>query len=172
MKHLRKCVLQLSAISALLLSLAACSEQLDSAAASTEKAQANSAVVSLDVYKSPTCGCCGKWMEHADASGFETLGHHPVDLNQFKIDKGITAPYQSCHTAVSQEGYVFEGHIPADIIHRFLANPPANALGLVVPGMPVGSPGMEVGSRQDEYAVLVLYKDGSDDIYEHIGSAQ
>ena len=92
-----------------------------------------------------------------------------ANLNKLKSDKGISPRYQSCHTAVSKDGYVFEGHIPADIIQRFLANPPPNAIGLAVPGMPAGSPGMEMGSRHDEYDVFLLSKDGGDVVYEHIG---
>lgn len=125
--------------------------------------------IPLDVYKSPSCGCCGKWVAHLEASGFEAALHHPSDLLKLKADKGVSPRYQSCHTAVSQDGYVFEGHIPADVIQRFLANPPPDAIGLAVPGMPVGSPGMEMGNRQDQYNVLILGKDGSDTIYEHIG---
>lgn len=125
--------------------------------------------ITLDVYKSPTCGCCGKWVTHVEASGFDTTLHHPADLNKLKADRGISPRYQSCHTAVSQDGYVFEGHIPADVIQRFLENPPSDAIGLAVPGMPVGSPGMEMGNRHDDYDVLLLTKEGSDTVYERIG---
>ena len=106
--------------------------------------------VRLDIYKSRTCRCCNKWVRHVEASGFKTVVYHPENLNKLKSDNGISPRYQSCHTAVSKDGYVFEGHIPADIIQRFLANSPLNAIGLAVPGMPVGSPGMEVGSRMDD----------------------
>jgi len=124
---------------------------------------------SLDVYKSPSCGCCGQWVAYVEASGFETRLHHLPDLNKLKADKGISPRYQSCHTAVSQDGYVFEGHIPAGIIQRFLANPPPEAIGLAVPGMPAGSPGMEIGKRHDEYAVLLLSKKGGNAVYEYVG---
>jgi hypothetical protein len=124
--------------------------------------------IRLDVYKSPSCGCCGKWVTHVEASGFKTVLHHPNDLNKLKADKGISPRYQSCHTAISLDGYVFEGHISADIIHRFLAHPPADTLGLAVPGMPAGSPGMEMGSRYEEYDILLLGKDDSNTIFEHI----
>ena len=97
--------------------------------------------------------------------------HHPENLNKLKSDMGISPRYQSCHTAVSKDGYVFEGHVPADIIHRFLTNPPPNAIGLAVPGMPVGSPGMEMGNRHDEYDIFLLNKDGNDVVYEHIGAS-
>jgi hypothetical protein len=125
--------------------------------------------VNLDVYKSQACLCCGQWVAHVEVSGFATELHHPADLNKLKSDKGISPRYQSCHTAISKDGYVFEGHIPADIIQRFLANPPSDAIGLAVPGMPVGSPGMEMGNRYDEYDVFLLNKDGNDKVYEHIG---
>ena len=94
--------------------------------------------------------------------------HHPADLNKIKADKGIAPRYQSCHTAVSSDGYVFEGHIPGHIIQQFLADPPKDVIGLAVPGMPAGSPGMEVGDRRDEYDVLLLSKDGSHTVYEHV----
>lgn len=128
--------------------------------------------VSLDVYKSRTCGCCKKWITHVEGLDFEATVHHPENLSRIKTDKGIAPRYQSCHTAVSKEGYVFEGHIPAGIIQRFLANPPLSAIGLAVPGMPVGSPGMEVGNRQDEYDVLLLKKEGNAEVYDHIGASR
>ena len=165
--HVRKMRWLVSII--LLVSVAACS---DNAELVNMPAVEESSVekISLDVYKSRTCNCCKKWVDHIEASGFETSVHHPANLNKLKSDKGISPRYQSCHTAVSKDGYVFEGHIPADIIQRFLANPPPNAIGLAVPGMPAGSPGMEMGSRHDEYDVFLLNKDGSDTVYEHIGA--
>jgi hypothetical protein len=152
----------------LLVSVAACSDNADFANGPSSK-DVTVEKKSLDVYKSPTCGCCGKWVTHVEASGFEIAVHHPVNLNQLKSDRGISPRYQSCHTTVSNNGYVFEGHVPGDVIQRFLTNPPPNTIGLAVPGMPVGSPGMEMGSRYDEYDVLSLNKDGSDAVYEHIG---
>lgn len=126
--------------------------------------------ISIDVYKSPTCGCCGKWVTHAEQNGFSPTTHHPEDLNKLKVEHGIAPQYQSCHTAVSQQGYVFEGHIPARYIHEFLAAPPADALGLAVPAMPVGSPGMEVDDRFMPYQVLLLKRDGSVAIFAEVGS--
>lgn len=159
------------AITALSWAFIACSSPLDAQKASTSQ---NTLAMSqsMDVYKSPTCGCCANWVSHVEAADFAVAIHHPSDLNKLKHDKGILPRYQSCHTAVNQEGYVFEGHIPADVIKRFLANPPANALGLAVPGMPVGSPGMEMGDRYDEYDVLLLGKDGSSTVFEHIAKKQ
>jgi len=124
--------------------------------------------VTLDVFKSPTCECCGRWVSHVDSEGFDSTTHHPADMNLVKQKLGIAPQYQSCHTGVSKEGYVFEGHIPADVMQRFLAEKPKDALGLAVPGMPVGSPGMEMGNRYDDYDVLLLKKDGSAQVYARI----
>ena len=154
----------------LFVSIAACSDNSDLANTAANKASP-AEKITLDVYKSRTCRCCNKWVTHVEASGFETDVHHPANLNKLKSDKGISPRYQSCHTAVSKDGYVFEGHIPADIIQRFLASPPPNAIGLAVPGMPVGSPGMEMGNRHDEYDVFLLNKDGIDVVYAHIGAS-
>ncbi len=126
--------------------------------------------IAIDVYKSPTCGCCGKWVTHAEQNGFSPTTHHPEDLNKLKAEHGIAPQYQSCHTTVSQQGYVFEGHVPARYIHQFLAAPPADALGLAVPAMPVGSPGMEVDDRFMPYQVLLLKRDGSVAIFAEVGS--
>ncbi|MDH3978696.1 MAG: DUF411 domain-containing protein, partial [Gammaproteobacteria bacterium] len=101
----------------------------------------------LTVYKSPTCGCCKVWIKHVNQAGFKTATEQPANLNDVKSELGVPPQVRSCHTAVSESGYVFEGHIPAKLIKRFLADPPDDALGLTVPGMPVGSPGMESGGR-------------------------
>lgn len=124
--------------------------------------------ISLDVYKSPTCGCCELWVEHINTKGFKSKVEHPDDLNAIKDKFGIKPQYQSCHTAVSQEGYVFEGHIPARLVKQFLAEKPANAIGLAVPGMPLGSPGMEVGDRITPYDVLLLHTDGTSSVFARV----
>lgn len=129
-------------------------------------------VIALEVYKSPTCGCCQLWVEHMDANGFISSVQHTEDLNAVKEKFGISAGFQSCHTAVSQDGYIFEGHIPARIIRQFLQEKPADALGLAVPGMPIGSPGMEVGDRVTPYNVLLLKKDGSSSVYAHVSTLE
>ena len=125
-------------------------------------------MIALDVYKSPTCGCCEGWIKHLEATGFSVDAHHPADMNRLKTDAGIAPLYQSCHTGVSRDGFVFEGHIPARHIQAFLANPPADAIGLSVPGMPLGSPGMELGDRFTPYQVLLLKKDGSSELFADI----
>ncbi len=152
-------------ITLLMLSVTACSENQTNA--EVNKA-VTSQLVALDVFKNPSCDCCGRWMSHVDSLGFKATHHHPTDLNAVKTELGIAPEYQSCHTGVSKDGYVFEGHIPAKVMQRFLAEKPKSALGLAVPGMPMGSPGMEMGSHYDDYDVLLLKKDGSAEVYEQI----
>ena len=123
---------------------------------------------SLLVHKTPTCGCCKKWVKHLEANNFSTMIKDHQNLQKVKEQHSIKPKYQSCHTAVSQDGYVFEGHIPSKFIKQFLANPEADAIGLTVPGMPLGSPGMEVEGRFTPYDVLVLYKDGSTKVYAEV----
>jgi hypothetical protein len=126
----------------------------------------------LQVYKSPTCQCCEKWLKHIEQHGFISTAHNQTSLSTFKSDKGIAPQYRSCHTAVSKAGYIFEGHVPAKFIHQFLANPPENAIGLAVPGMPIGSPGMEVGDKFMPYQVLLLNADNSYVVYAELNSYQ
>ena len=90
------------------------------------------------------------------------------NLQKVKEQYSLQPKYQSCHTAVSQDGYVFEGHIPSKFIKQFLADPEADAIGLSVPGMPLGSPGMEVQGRFMPYDVLVLFQDGSSKVYAEV----
>ena len=123
---------------------------------------------SLLVHKTPTCGCCKKWVKHLEANSFSTIIKDHQNLQKVKEQYSIQPKYQSCHTAVSQDGYIFEGHIPSKFIKQFLANPEADAIGLTVPGMPLGSPGMEVEGRFTPYDVLVLYKDGSSKVYAEV----
>ncbi len=124
----------------------------------------------LDVYKRASCGCCGHWVDHIKESGFEAITHDHEDLTAFKVEHGIDARYQSCHTSLSTDGYVFEGHIPAKFIKRFLAEKPEDAIGLTVPAMPVGSPGMEVEDKFRPYKVLLLKKDGSVTTYAMVNN--
>lgn len=125
----------------------------------------------ISVFKDPNCGCCEKWVTHLENEGFSTTVKDSDSLDAIKQEHGITPQYQSCHTGVT-EGYVFEGHVPAHIMKKFLAEKPENAIGLSVPGMPMGSPGMEMGDRYDDYDVLLLKKDGSSEVYEHVSAKQ
>ena len=133
-------------------------------------ASQHAATIHLDVYKSPTCGCCTLWMDHLAGNGFTSTSHHPDELGALKRDLGIPMRYGSCHTGVSADGYVFEGHVPARFIRAFLADPPAGALGLSVPAMPVGSPGMEYKDQFRPYDVLLLRKDGNVEVYASVAS--
>ena len=106
-----------------------------------------------------------------DNHGFTSTISNPKDLNSVKKKLGVLPKWQSCHTAVSNEGYIFEGHIPAKFIEAFLSAPPENTLGLAVPGMPLGSPGMEIGQRFSPYDIILMHKDGSSSIFAHVESA-
>ena len=116
----------------------------------------------ITVYKSPTCGCCSAWVDHMKANGYTVVSKNVDDLEAIKKVLGVPDPFQSCHTAMV-DGYVVEGHVPAADVTRMLAEKPEVA-GITVPGMPAGSPGMEVGSV-DKYDVLLFRSDGSAKVY-------
>ena len=129
-----------------------------------------SSSVALLVYKTPTCGCCKKWISHIED---EDIIQHSKDyrhISPVKTQYGIKPNHRSCHTAVTRNGFAFEGHVPAKFIKQFLAEKHNNAIGLSVPAMPVGSPGMEVGERFMPYNVLILFKDGSSKVYEKVNT--
>ena len=148
--------------------LASCSDDNTDSVASAQDA------VMMDLYASPTCGCCSIWQEHAQERGFAFTVHHRDndELTMEKLRLGINLRYHSCHTTVSADGSVFEGHVPAYLIHQYLAAKPADSIGLAVPGMPLGSPGMEAGDRLDPYDVLLLKTDGSTEVYASITNLQ
>ncbi len=115
----------------------------------------------LEIWKDPQCGCCHLWVEHLQANGF-AVQVHDVGNTAARQRLGMPQKLGSCHTA-RVAGYVIEGHVPASDIHRLLRDKP-QALGLAVPGMPIGSPGMdgpEYKGRKDPYAVLLVQRDGS-----------
>lgn len=117
----------------------------------------------LKVYKSPTCGCCADWVDHMRAAGFAVETHDTDNLFPIKTMAQIPAGKGSCHTGFIQ-GYVVEGHVPATEVQRLLKERP-EAIGLTVPAMPVGSPGMEMGDRRDPYEVLLILNDGSTEVW-------
>jgi len=117
----------------------------------------------VHVFKTATCGCCGGWVEHLKASGFPVRVTEVDDTMAARQRLGMPDRFGSCHTA-SVVGYVLEGHVPADDVKRMLAQRP-KSIGLAVPGMPVGSPGMEVGSRKDPYDVLLIDRSGQPSVY-------
>ena len=121
---------------------------------------------SIEVWKSPTCGCCGKWVEHLEANGFAVTANNTASamLDRIKREAGIEEKLASCHTA-KIDGYVIEGHVPAADIKRLVAEHP-DAIGLTVPDMPLGSPGMEQPDGETEpYDVLLVKKDGTTEVF-------
>ncbi len=114
------------------------------------------------VYKSPTCGCCSKWVEYLQAEGFTVKARDMIDMRSIKQRFGVPGSYASCHTAVV-EGRVIEGHVPASAIRKLLADKQAKDIRiLTAPGMPVGSPGMEVPGRKPQvYTVWAIDKKGN-----------
>jgi hypothetical protein len=119
----------------------------------------------IAVYKSPTCGCCGKWIEHLQANGFDVQPVDATDLHLVKSMAGIAPEQASCHTARIGD-YVIEGHVPAGDIRRLLTEHPQTR-GLTVPEMPLGSPGMEA-PNPEHYKVLLIGEDGSTSVFaEH-----
>ena len=119
----------------------------------------------IAVYKTPWCGCCDAWVDHLRENGFSVSVMEIDDLTPIKRQQSVPAALQSCHTAIV-DGYAIEGHIPASDIERLLAQRP-DADGLAVPGMPIGSPGMEQGDRRDPYAVILFSKDGQSVFSRH-----
>ena len=128
--------------------------------------------VSATVYKDANCGCCKDWISHAEDNGLSATAHDVTDLAVFKERYGVPTEMRSCHTAVTTDGYVFEGHVPAKYVAQFLENPPVQALGLAVPGMPVGSPGMEYQNKFAPYQIMQLNKDGTTEVYADIVSTE
>ncbi len=123
----------------------------------------------VEVWKTPSCGCCKDWIKHLQASGFEVKAHDVSDAVKREVRQrlGLADRYGSCHTALVG-GYLLEGHVPAREIQRLLKDKP-RALGLAVPGMPIGSPGMdgpEYGGRQDPYDVLLVQRGGTSSVYQ------
>lgn len=116
---------------------------------------------SIQVFKSPTCGCCSMWVDHLARSGFEVEAKDVADLDAVKQMAGVPAHLQACHTAVI-EGYAIEGHIPASAIKKLLAERPA-IKGLAVPGMPQGSPGMP--SATPEPYDVIAFGAGDDQLF-------
>ena len=122
----------------------------------------------IEVWKSPTCGCCKDWIAYLEAEGFEIKTHEVSETAKSAQRRNLGMPEQlgSCHTGVVR-GYVLEGHVPAREIRRLLADRPP-ALGLAVPGMPIGSPGMDgpaYGGRKDPFNVLLVQRNGTSAVF-------
>ncbi len=125
-------------------------------------AWAGAPLPTVEVFKSPSCGCCGKWVEHMKTNGFKVVTHETNDIAPLKQRLGVPLGMGSCHTA-EVGGYLIEGHVPADDVKRLLAEKP-NAKGLVSPGMPQSAPGMDLPGKQP-YEILLVRRDGSTSTY-------
>ena len=117
----------------------------------------------ITVFRSPTCDCCGQWIEHLEAAGFQVQDQITADMDSIKQQYGVPADLATCHTAIA-DGYVIEGHVPATDVERLLATQP-NLAGIAVPGMPMGSPGMEMGEQKDPYSVLAFTREGRTTVF-------
>lgn len=165
-----------AAVLALLAGTAACSRpggadpapsdnQAAASAPQAGQAGATAGQTRMVVYKTPTCGCCRAWVEQAQAAGFALEVHDTASVEPVKHEHGVPGHLASCHTALV-DGYVVEGHVPFDVIRRLLKERPQVA-GIAVPGMPAGSPGMEVpGGRKDPYDIIAFTRDGKVSVYE------
>ena len=117
----------------------------------------------MTVYKSPSCGCCAKWVEHVERHGFTVKTIPTADMAAVKARLKVPAAHQSCHTTVVG-GYVVEGHVPATDIKRLLAQKP-RAIGIAVAGMPMGSPGMEHDGHRQPYATMLIGTSGKATVF-------
>ncbi len=118
----------------------------------------------ITVYRSPSCGCCSGWIKHLQEHQFNVIDIKTNNMNKLKQKYGIPSKLASCHTAIIDD-YVIEGHVPAADIKQLLSQKP-NIIGLTVPEMPVGTPGMEMGNRKDPFSVLTFDKDGNTTIFK------
>lgn len=143
-----------SFVAALPFAFVACSGAVSSGSA----ADAAEPLPELVVYKTPTCGCCTAWIDHVRDAGFTIRTVEVEDTMPVATQYGVPGQLRSCHTAII-EGYAVEGHVPVREIRRLLAERPAIA-GIAVPGMPIGSPGMEMGERRDPFTVFAFTRDG------------
>ncbi|MEX2570488.1 MAG: DUF411 domain-containing protein [Gemmatimonadota bacterium] len=128
-------------------------------------ADAAAASPELTVYATPTCGCCGAWIEHMRENGFDVEVVYQDDLTAIRRAHDVPAEMTSCHMGVV-DGFAVEGHVPADVVHRLLAERPP-VLGIAVPGMPIGSPGMEhPDGIEQPYEVFTFDESGPREVYE------
>jgi hypothetical protein len=125
---------------------------------------AHAAPATLTVYKDPSCGCCTKWIDHLRAAGLHPVVHDRTDMDALKDTLGVPRALRSCHTAVAGK-YVVEGHVPAADLKRLVATAPRGIIGIAVPEMPVGAPGMEMGGRVDRYDVIAFGADGATKLF-------
>ena len=132
-------------------------------ALSTVNSYATETAATVNVYKSPTCGCCDAWVDHLKENGFEVISHNVSDLETYKKKADLPYGMGSCHTAFV-DGYAVEGHVPGADIKRMLMEK-LDIRGIAVPGMPMGSPGMEYGHRKDAYQTISYTEKGETDVF-------
>jgi hypothetical protein len=130
------------------------------------RAGAMDAPPTITVYKDPSCGCCTKWVDHLRSAGLRPDVRDRSDMDALKDSLGVPAALRSCHTAVMGR-YVIEGHVPVADMRHLLAAAPKGVIGIAVPGMPAGSPGMEVPGRTDRYDVIAFSADGTTKLFAH-----
>jgi hypothetical protein len=118
----------------------------------------------ITVYKDPSCGCCTSWVDHLRASGLQPTVRDRSDMDALKDSLGVPASLRSCHTAVAGK-FVVEGHVPAADLKALLARPPKGIVGIAVPNMPAGSPGMEMPGRRDKYDVIAFFAGGTTSVF-------
>lgn len=128
------------------------------------RVNAASVATPFTVYKDPSCGCCTKWVAHLTANGLKPVVKDRTDMAALKDSLGVPMPLRSCHTAVAGK-YVIEGHVPAADVKRLLASAPKDIIGIAVPEMPAGSPGMEMGGRKDRYDVIAFGSGGATHVF-------
>ena len=131
-------------------------------------ALAFTAPIPVTVYKDPSCGCCRKWVTHLASNGFAPAVKDRTDMAALKDSLGIPGSLRACHTAVAGR-YLIEGHVPAADVKRLLATRPKAVLGLAVPDMPAGSPGMEMGGRTDRFDVMAFATGGQSHVFASHG---
>lgn len=151
----------------------------DTAKTDTTKSSPALDQIQMVIYKNQGCTCCDKWADHLQQTNFETTIEVSDNLYQLKAKLGVHPKLSSCHTGVIKQpklsavkDYVFEGHVPAKFIKQFLAKPPKGAIGLSVPAMPVGSPGMEYQDKFMPYKVFLLRKNGQVTVFASVDSAE
>lgn len=132
-------------------------------AAAGQRSAAAAALPKVEVYKDPSCGCCALWVKHMEQAGFTVSVVNTPDMAAVHAKHRVSGPLQSCHTALVG-GFIVEGHVPADDVKRLLRERP-KVLGVTVPGMPIGSPGMEQGGVKQAYKVLTFDSAGKTTVF-------
>lgn len=127
-----------------------------------QKREDKTASKEIVIYQSKTCGCCKKWVKHLEDNGFKTVSKFVDDVTETKLSVNLPMKLASCHTAF-MDGYIIEGHVPASAIQKLLTEKPV-VKGLAVPGMPMGSPGME-GSYKEPFNVIAFDEHGNERVY-------